>query len=247
MAAGLELLDELGLEHGLSRITLHDAVVRSGVPRPSAYRLFSNGDFDPQVEFRTSLLVHLLAEVSPAAATRAGFGAGREILARERERLASSDADELAFVLREVLRVSTETMWHMATPRTGAYFSTVLSLVVDPDPYPPLVEAHRQLRANAAEKNSEFYRELMELFGVRFRHGLTMEQFAASLALQVAQIWDGNLSLGSEPMLRLPTGPGGEVQPWTPLGLSCVGLVLVSLEPDPHADVSARLSAWLES
>ncbi|MGI9594947.1 MAG: hypothetical protein ACR2QK_02230, partial [Acidimicrobiales bacterium] len=46
--AGLELLDEKGLESGLARVTLSDAVTRSGVPRPSAYRVFSKGEFDPQ-------------------------------------------------------------------------------------------------------------------------------------------------------------------------------------------------------
>lgn len=247
LAAGLELLEERGLESGLARVTLSEAVVRSGVPRPSAYRVFSNGDFDPQEEFRTSVLVHLLSEVSPAAAASAGFKAGREVLSEEADRLASGDPDQLAFVLREVLRVCTETIWRMATPTVAAYFATVVSLAVDPDPYPPLVEAHRALRVNAAKRNSEFYTQMMSLFGLRLRPGMDLDQFAAAFALQVSQVWDGNLTMGPEPSLKLPTGFDGEVRLWTPLGLSSVGFVLVSAEADPDAAVSARLTSWLET
>lgn len=245
--AGLELLDERGLGSGLARVTLHDAIVRSGVPRPSAYRVFSNGDFDPQEEFRTALLVHLLGEVSPTLAATAGFTAARKVLEEEQERYASGDPDALAYILREMVRVSTETIWSFVTPRTGAYFATVLSLVIDDDPYPPLVEAHRTLYRNGLKRNGEFYSEMLDVFGLRLRPGLDFHQFSSSFALLVSQVWDGNLSFGAEPTIELPTGPGGEKRPWTPLGLSCVGLILVTVEADPRAIVSARIGAWLDT
>ena len=243
--AGLQLLEERGLELGVARVSLNDAVLRSGVPRPSAYRVFSSGDLDPQDEFRTNLLLHLFTDSTHQRATERAFAAAADVLLVERLRVDRGDPDELAFVLREMVRSAAATIWSSATAVEGVHLSTVLSLVVDPEPYQPLVGAVDRHRRETVERNLGFYRATCKTFGIRPRRPFDLRQVALYFAFAVDQIWDGNLGLGDEPGILRPTGPHGELLPWTPFGISLEGLILVMFEEDPDAPASARLSAWL--
>ncbi|MEL6983451.1 MAG: hypothetical protein AAFO29_13580, partial [Actinomycetota bacterium] len=100
LEAGRQLLVERGLDIGLGLVTLNAAIVESGVPRASAYRVFEREDADPQVAFRTELLVSYI-ESDPLAKRReaAQVIADDTLLA-----LQSTDPVVLANALREGIR-----------------------------------------------------------------------------------------------------------------------------------------------
>ncbi|MEL7157731.1 MAG: hypothetical protein AAFN30_14165 [Actinomycetota bacterium] len=245
LEAGAELLEERGMANGLGRVTLSDAVGRSGVPRPSAYRLFADGEFDPQEEFRMELLLYLLdiSGTGPQIEEALHAPAAADDLA---PLLASEDPDQWAYVLREGLRRGTNLIWQSTTIREAASRVTALSLVMDPDPYLPLLEAYRTRRAITVGRERAFYEGRLATFGLRVKDGYGIDDLASLIALGLEQIWDGTLAYGPTPSFQRPTGLGGEVVPWTPFGITVEGLILTMVEADPAAAVSARLSAWLE-
>jgi len=48
----------------------------------------------------------------------------------------------------------------------------------------------------------------------------------------------------ASPELELPTGPDGETQVWTPVGVTLLGIVGQATEPDPRMVASAQPSSW---
>ena len=247
LEAGVELLGEVGLESGLARITFSAAVERSGVPRPSAYRVFSDGAFDPQDEYRMSLLLHLLEVSASNQNLDDGFDAAGDSATELIGHLQSGDGDRMAFVLREGIRLGTNLMWQGTTVEEAAFLAAAISLVVDPEPHPPLLDAYRRHRAVAVATNMDFYGARLDLFGLRMRRGLELADLASVLGMARDQIWDGNLTYGPEPVFHRSTGLDGELQAWTPFGVTCEGIVLAMVEPDPDAPQSARLASWLET
>lgn len=236
------------MTNGLDRITLSDAVARSGVPRPSAYRIFAGGDFDPQDEFRTELLLYLLDISGSGPEFDEGLAESNQVTDDLAELMELGDPKQWAFVLREAIRRGTNLIWSAATTtREAASRATALSLVVDPDPYPPLLSAYRARRAITVGRHREYYEDRLDTFGLRVRAGHTIDDLASLIALALEQVWDGTLAYGPEPTFLRPTGVAGEMLAWTPFGIMVEGLLLVMVESDPDAAVSAELATWLEA
>ncbi len=245
LEAGAQLLDERGLGRGLGRVSLGDAVLRSGVPRPSAYRLYAGRPADPQVEFRRELMLYLLDNSVVQERNDAGLDEAAETMEALEELITSGDPVALATALRETIRVGSNDLWRTATTREAVSLATALSLAVDPNPDQPLVEAYRARRMSAVQRNQEFYRDVLAIFGLRIKTGHSLSELASHIALSYDQVWDGRLVYGPEPSVKRPTGPNGEMVAWTPFGITIEGLLLVMVEADPTAEAAADLHSWL--
>ena len=104
IAAGRDLLRERGLAPGLGRVTLNDAIERSGIPRSSAYRLYGGlygGNEGPLESFRLALLESLIDDHLNRVGQHDEF---RTVIAEEASRFDTADSAELALALREVIR-----------------------------------------------------------------------------------------------------------------------------------------------
>ncbi|MEM9611623.1 MAG: hypothetical protein AAF962_22540 [Actinomycetota bacterium] len=246
LEAGAQLLEERGFGRGLGRITLGDAVIKSGVPRPSAYRLYTGRPEDPQIEFRRELILYLLDNSVVLERSDAGFEEATEAMAALEHLIDSGDGSQIATALRETIRLATNNLWATATMREAASRAAALSLALDPAPDVPLVEAYRTRRARVIERDRQFYLDLLSTFGLRLRSGFSVDELASHNGLAYDQVWDGWLIYGHEPSIKRPTGVDGAVVAWTPFGVTIEGLFLVMTEPDPNATAAADLRTWLD-
>ncbi len=243
LEAGQKLLVRHGLDSGLGLITLNAAIVESGVPRASAYRVFDRDDLDPQVAFRTDLLITYI-ESDPLARRRA---AAQAITDDVLDALQTDDPIALANALRESIRLG--------------FAGNVVSLVDDPDwriigpswattaltDWAPekLVEAHREGDLASVRYFVPLYQQVSAACGLLLRPELDWTTFAL-LANSTAA--SATFYVKYHPELRSivrPTGPGGEDRQWSHAAVLVEGLAMTSFIPDPDAQVSADLSSWL--
>lgn len=243
LAAGQKLLVERGLDSGLGLVTLNAAIVESGVPRASAYRVFDRDDLDPQVAFRTDLLITYI-ESDPLSKRRA---AAQAITEDVLEALDTDDPIDLATALREAVRLGfagnvvslvDDPNWRIIGPSWAA---TALTDWAPDD----LVEAHREADRASVRYLVPMYKEVAAACGLLLRPEMDWTSFAL-LANSTAV--SATFYVKYHPELRSitrPTGPGGEDQPWSHAAVLIEGLVMTSFMADPDAAVSADLSSWL--
>ncbi len=241
--AGKELLVQRGLDIGLGLVTLNAAIVESGVPRASAYRVFERDDLDPQVAFRTDLLISYI-EDDPLEQRRNSAQAITDDLLLA---LQTDDPVELAVAMREAIRLG--------------FAGNVVSLVEDPDwriigpswaatalaDWAPeeLVQAHRDGDLASVRYFVPLYQEVARACGLLLRPELDWTTFAL-LANSTAA--SASFYVKYHPELRSimrPTGPDGEDQPWSHAAILVEGLAMASFIPDPDATASADLSIWM--
>lgn len=248
LLAGRELVRDRGLEAGLSRVTFGDAIVRSGVPRGSAYRLWANHRFEPQDAFRADLMADLIergtvAESEPTEV--AIFDAAK----RELALIDASDPVELAFALRQIVRVGCEVNVKSiaASSEWGVYLASFAAIAFESAPDAAIIAAHERGETYATAQYVELYQTLARTFGLRLRSGMSWEQFsslAAAAAQGAALRWRFNVSSRRIPR---PTGRDGANQDWTAFGVLFEGLLLATAtaDRDGSTTVSADLSSWL--
>lgn len=234
--AGLEILREQGLEPGLSRVTLNDSIAAAGVPRPSAYRVFTGPDLAPQDEFRAALLVSLVERFGATAQRSVGVvvGEGKAVLEMD-------DPVEAASVLREIVRVASLAEEEEMRTALGAGFSTsLIATAMDAEPDPATVEAFKTVFDSITDRYANAYGDVLKLFGLRAQPQTSLKQIAA-LIVQAADVTLlHNFGPFASRKMR-PTGPGGEMQEWSTLGIVIEGYILTLLEPDPNVAFSADL------
>lgn len=243
LAAGQQLLVERGLDTGLGLVTLNDAIVESGVPRASAYRVFDRNDLDPQVAFRTDLLITYI-ESDPLSRRRT---VARAITDDVLNAMQTDDPVELATVLREAIRIgfagevvslSDDPNWRIIGPSWAATALTEWA----PD---ELVDAHREGDLASVRYFVPLYQEVSAACGLMLRPEMDWASFAL-LANSTAA--SATFYMRYHPELRSidrPTGPNGEDRPWSTAALLVEGLALASFMPDPDASVSADLGSWI--
>ena len=103
LVAGREMLGEVGLSGGVGRVTLAEAISRSGVPRPSAYRVFGETELDPQQAFHEELIIDV-TEIGPAVDIESLAEPVRSVLAEVESIGVAATPDDLTWYLREVVR-----------------------------------------------------------------------------------------------------------------------------------------------
>lgn len=244
LAAGTELLVQRGLEPGLGLITLNDAIVESGVPRASAYRLFASDEIDPQVAFRTELIIDYI-RLDPLQRRR---DIAQMVSDETLGSFDTNDPDQLAYALRELVRtvwasnleiLSNDQHWRIIGP---SWASTAMTSWV-PD---ELKDAHRKSDRTAVEYFRSLYEQVSLTCGLQLRHGMTWTDFGLMTGSATAVT---SFTSVYHPQLRnipRPTGPNGAEQPWTQASLMVEGLILSCLEPIPGAELVANLERWTD-
>lgn len=244
LLAGRQMLAEVGLSGGVGRVTLAEAINRSGVPRPSAYRVFGDTDLDPQRAFHEELIVDITS-VGPAFDIALLAEPVHHILAQVEDLGADATADDLTKYLRELIRVAAigVSHEHFTDTPVGVYLSVLASTVAG-ERNPRVEAAARQAEEGILNSAIPFIRESLTSFGLRMRDGWTYFDFTGTL---LTAILGALLTARVSPVsaeLDLPTGQGDATQPWTPLGTVMLGIVWQATEPDPRMVVSAQPSRW---
>lgn len=242
LAAGRELLDERGLAPGLGRVTLNDAIERSGIPRSSAYRLYQGGD-GPLESYRVALLSDVTEDF---VSTAERFEALESILVASRTKVDEPDPRALGAALREVIRVGIDAnvmTWAKST-EWQAVSSAIIASASDGE-------------ANVADREMltagilrlvrgvlPLYRDMARLGGLRLRDGVDWDEFARVTSAAVEGVAIRHVVDPDLLAISRPTGSQGEQQRWGAAAIIFEALFVSYFTADPEAAVSADLSCW---
>ena len=230
--AAQEMLRTHGVRGGLDAVTLDAAILAAEVPRGSAYKLWQSESMSPQDAFRTAVVM----EVFLMPATN-GLPATSEFIEEELKRHAALIADgtpaQMAWLARELMRtvgehnfeqIDASQNWRIYSAlRTGATTQPVVS--------PEVLDALREGEEYLIEQYSLLYEKISQLFSMRVREPFTVQEFAACL-YSVNEGLAGRLSSNYRKRgIPRPTGPDGEMQPWTLFSVAFEALVEFFWEP----------------
>lgn len=244
LEAGREMLHEVGLSGGVGRVTLAEAINRSGVPRPSAYRVFGETELDPQRAFHEELIIDI-TELGPSLNVQTLATPVQGVLSEVEGLGVEATPEDLTWYLRELVRRAgaAATAADFTETPIGVYMSVLASTL----------DAARNERVEAAARQAEeatvnafipFLREALTAFGLRLRDGWTFLDFSGALSSAIlGALLTARVSPGS-PEMQLPTGRNGENEPWTPLSITLLGITGQASEPNPRMVTSAQPHRW---
>lgn len=244
LVAGREMLTEVGLSGGVGRVTLAEAINRSGVPRPSAYRVFGETELDPQRAFHEELIIDI-TEVGPGIDTAKLAEPVNAILDEVEKIGVEATPEDLTWYLRELVRLAAIAASDTKFTETpiGVYLS-VLASTLDSERNDRVEAAARQAEETIVNAFIPFLREALTSFGLRLRDGWTFLDLSGTIldailgALLTARVTP------AAPELQLLTGREGQSQGWTTLGITLLGIVGQATEPDPRMVASAQPARW---
>ncbi|MEM9135427.1 MAG: hypothetical protein AAF962_07170 [Actinomycetota bacterium] len=234
LKAAAELLEEASIAPP-HPVTFRDAIARAGVPRSSAYRAFDVEGMDPQDAFTHALI----RRVSGPAIS--GDDQERDRGLDMMMELDDVDPEQLAWVFQEYARLAGADFGEAMMASSGARLFTMALLS---EQTPELQETVRDVEEALGEDPLDGLdvRPVLDLCGLRvipsvgdWAAARTVLSVGLASFLQPAMAIEGRFA-------DLPTGPDGDLQPWTLGGLLLMGFGLMTLEPDPEAEVSADLS-----
>jgi len=229
--AGWETLVERGLVPGLDRVTLHEAIERSGVPRTTAYRVFSGPD-GALGAFRAALL----DRIQNGLDAQPSFDLVAELLAESEAILASGDGAAKADLFREMVRIGFNDRLEKlsAEPSWRAYVSTVAAMQF---------EGEGEVPGSAAigDRFVPLFEAMGDIFGFRPRQGLDWSTFASIL---VAAVDGAALRMLEDPSFRRIDLTGDRNRSWNGGSVIAMSMFLVWCEPDPGAESPADLHRW---
>ena len=240
--AGCTALLEARNDWGLGYISFADAIELSGVPRASAYRAFSNSDADPQEAFRLTVLMETIGR------TLVDTSVVTEVLAGLDSSLYGTDADGRAAELREVIRQSSQRSFdsNFASPHLRAVEACRAVVSLSTNPNPQILEAVQQSLQRSQDEFRPYFEALKGAYGVRPKSWITLDQFQsiviAAAGMAVVE-WESTPDARSS---MRPTGPDGQLQEWSLLGLIIEGICITTFETDPAATGGANLASWLQ-
>lgn len=237
--AGVDALIDEGVSFGLDAVRLDAAIQRARVPRGSAYRIWEPEELQtPQDEFRRAVLLDVLRMTTVST----GLNAMREAAQGEIEALVqayeSGDDARRAKIIQQLIRVAADANFaniqqsqHWRVYRTAASAATT-QFSGDAE----IVEAIRFGEEQLIREYADFFSGFVELFRMKPRQGLSMEDFAVSVyalneGLAMRETEKYRLS-----EIPLRTGDEGEEEPWTLLALGFEALVWRFFEPVDQAD-----------
>lgn len=245
--AGLELLAEEGPTTGLGAISLAAAISRSGVPTPSAYRLYASDDSGPQSHYERDLISAMLESVD--AGESAVEATLVELLGPAVDLSDSADAATLAHQLRQLLRDAGDRLVPAAlsAPNTAVQMSVMAAAQaghLDDE----VVDALRRSEFDSGQLLQVRYRELGAVFGMRLRTGWTWDHLGATLAtaLRGASLCNG-LVPGGDSDIERPTGADGQIEGWSLLAVQLEGIVMAAFERDPRVVNGVDPQSWFDT
>jgi len=227
LATGLEMLDLVS--PGTTHVSLADAINRSGVPRPSAYRVFGNGDDDPQTEFQLQLIERVIGE-HPGLFNDLSSPEIDAILSGVNNVDTPLDEDGLTRALVDLCRASAHHSVHQLSTnsRYGVYLSAMA--MVRTSNCERIELALDEMRTAHAEVHGARFREWLSSFGLRLREGWTEAAYYRSC---------NDATMGA--ILSAKGSTGDEVDAavsW--LASTYVALTALATEPDPRRITSAQ-------
>ncbi|MEM7274741.1 MAG: hypothetical protein AAF547_16775 [Actinomycetota bacterium] len=216
-------------------VSFGEAIKRAGVPRSSAYRAFDIDGVEPQDAFTHALI----RRVSGPAIS------GDD---QERDRgldmlleLDEAGPAELALAFQEYARLAGADFGEAMGTSAGARLYTMALLS---EQTPELEKTVRAVEADLGDDPLDGLDVRPMLLRCGLRITPAIGDWAAArtvLSVGLASCMQPAMAAESD-AVELPTGPDGELQPWTLGGLLLMGFALMALEPDPAAEVSADLS-----
>ena len=243
LEAGTEMLIEQGVSAGLGAVSLAEAINRSGVPRPSAYRVFGESERKPIHAFHEELMIEIargamLAEFSAPL----GKVIHEAVAAVETSGTEVTKADLTRFLV-ELVRSASRALVEVGALRSQAEHSLrVLAVSADPQCEPRIKAAVERAECSLNEGIAKFLKDLLDAFGLRMRAGWDVLQLSSCLTS--AARGTTLTSRIAEPTASGTTDQTGKT--WTPLGTMWLGIVALATEPDPRRVVAANLASWFE-
>jgi len=240
--SGCELFLEPHTDWALGRISLGEAISRSEVSRASAYRAFRDDDAEPQDAFRLAVLLEVIARTTIDTSVVA------DVLASLDPNEWGSDPDGQAGELREIIRRWTDDnlQTNLSNDLVRAVDVTRALISLAPNPDLEILEAIKHSLERSQQEFRPYMEALAERYGIRPRAWTTLEQVQrifVSITAMAMMEWE--LDESTRVIMR-PTGPNGEMREWTLNGTLIESLCLITIEPDPNAEVSANVRSWLD-
>jgi AcrR family transcriptional regulator len=238
LGAALEILSEEGLGTGVERISLDRAVARAGVPRASAYRLWTDHDVPPQAAFQRELLYRLAAQDEGGERNLDTTAAAANAVLAAWPRIPELSPDERWPVLRELIRVASQVnldtvtvspLWQAWIGVVGAASSR--NLAADDD----LRRAILLGEERASTRYVGLYEALAATFGLRPRAPYTYRHFATVSAALVEGLAIRDRASQYTRHIQRATGPGGAMQDWTMFGIAMEAVARQCFESDPDS------------
>lgn len=244
LVAGREMLTEVGLSGGVGRVTLAEAINRSGVPRPSAYRVFGETELDPQRAFHEELIIDI-TEIGPGLDLATLAAPINGVLSEVEEIGVEATPEDLTWYLRELVRLAAVAASDAKFTETpiGVYLS-VLASTLDAERNDRVEAAARQAEETIVNAFIPFLRETLTSFGLRLREGWTFLDLSGTLLAAILGALLTARVTPASPELQLLTGKDGQQQAWKPLGITLLGIAGQATEPDPRMVASAQPARW---
>lgn len=179
--AARESLKIDGVESGLDAVTLDGAIVDADVPRGMAYKIWQDDDQTPQDAFRRSVVVDLLS--IPATA---GLPATRELTGtyfeEHRETFENGSVEDRRALLREAMRLIGGSNYNSLADSGNwkLYAALRTAAVTRPKVDPALMNVLLAGEQYLIEQYCSLYQDILTVFDLRLRDGLTLELFAAA-------------------------------------------------------------------
>ena len=231
---------------GVGHVTLAEAINRSGVPRPSAYRLFGDEGDDPLRAFQDELMIELTRSESALIAIEPHIL--RDLVGEildEVERLGVEiTSEQLTHYLADMLRQIAELVRNpeaLSSP-LGVHLSLLASTVTGPV-NERLQAALRESREGVRQTITPFLREVLRAFGLKLRPGWRIEDLCDALINAfVGALLSQRAPASSE--IQIAGGQRNGEELWSPLGAMMLAIIAIGTTPDPRMVVSADPGRW---
>ena len=229
LATGFEMLQSVG-PAGVATVSLAEAINRSGVPRPSAYRVFGGGELDPQGAFQEQLVLKVI-ELEPGMDLSVLQSTVAPFLERANDPDDPPTADQLTDMLVETVRVSADVIidFMMSDTKCGVYLSAMALIRTGTDSE-RIEQAIAENRDRVAASYQGYYRDLLSAFGLRLRHGWSDTDLFTVF---------NDATLGAVLAAKASTGSSAPPSTSSWLAATFVALTALATEPDPRRVVSA--------
>lgn len=195
IAAGIALLQDVGLSVGLAPVKFEDAIARSGVARATAYRAWSSdSDRRPQARFQEAVALRLLDPDERVSAQEAMLLAVGPMLDQlESPSFQTLTPHERGEFLRELTRVACNASYYTYCNdpllKLQLGFSAVVRMHAELNADDPMVRALNTASAVLVERFSPLFTGILAAFGMKVRDGLSLEQFTHATLAFLEGLW----------------------------------------------------------
>ncbi|NNC80170.1 MAG: hypothetical protein HKN94_08465 [Acidimicrobiales bacterium] len=224
--AARESLRQSGITSGLDAVTLDVCIAEADVPRGSAYRLFQVDEMSPQDAFRREVAITLLRELPARLGLEATQDEFEALYAESREELASAGVTDRTQITRNMIRiVATESFRRIDASSNWLIYSALRTAAVSRSDDPGLRQAVLEGEEYLIRRYSGLYKMIGDAMGLRLRDSYTYEEFSICAYALNEGVANRLSSSFRRFDIERPTGPDGDMQPWSLFGVAYEALV----------------------